>query len=72
MSNRIQPTHFIEVWKGYEATQMHSEPKNYKDIDKILYRTTILQMRTVALFLIRPKTQQEKENSIYYPQPTNK
>ena len=71
MSNRIEPTHFIEVWSDKEdATpeySCHSRPINIRGLDKNLASTIQYNLFTVALFLIRPKTPQEQANSIYYP-----
>lgn len=61
MSNRIEPTHFIEVWKGLRKVNQTLSPHLIESIIEVT------DDRTVALFLIRPKTPQEKANSIYYP-----
>lgn len=62
---RLEPTHYIKVWIGTEDghTHMNSYPR------KISYLPTAISFGAypVALFLIRSKTTQEQEKSIYYP-----
>ena len=59
MSNRIQPEFFIDVSKGGKQTRLLEY--------SVFNIQFIADYRTIALFLIRPKTPQEQENSIYYP-----
>lgn len=67
MSNRIQPTHFIEVWKFNNELGMHKIPLKIAALKRQLQVSAITNLKTIALFLIRPKTPQEQANSIYYP-----
>ena len=65
---RIEPTHFIEVWKGLFGVHDTNLPKDIYFLKHSLRGTRQTQdCSTVALFLIRPKTPQEREKSIYYP-----
>jgi len=71
MSNRIQPECFIEVWEWDDGfIDMNKRPVHIDRFDRSLKIGAYL-VKTVALFLIRLKTQQEKENSIYYPSALN-
>lgn len=70
---RIEPTHFIEVWKWYTGDIGFSEtPVEIKYMYHQLRFSKRADIPTVAIFLIRPKTPQEQEKSIYYPKPTTK
>jgi len=68
MSNRIQPTHFIKVYRFSGELYCSAKPL----VISSLFQSITMGGYPVALFLIRLKTPQEKENSIYYPKPTTK
>ena len=67
MSNRIQPTHFIEVF-NWDGKAENNNLLPISDYQRYVGISSICP--TIALFLIRLKTPQEQENSIYYPKPT--
>ena len=68
MNQRIVTTHFIEVWTNDSFTIQN---ENCIDICKLEWSLKLSKLSsngsTIALFLIREKTPQEKQQSIYYP-----
>lgn len=63
MSNRIQATHFIKVYRFSGELYCSAIPLPIGSLSQSI----TMGAYPFALFLIRLKTPQEKENSIYYP-----
>lgn len=65
---RIEPTHFIKSWdSALFSYAVNTSPIKISKLNASLRLSIFLGNDVVALFLIRLKTPQEQEKSIYYP-----
>lgn len=54
---RLQPTHFIEVWTNTIRTTQGEHPLQIANLEKsLMFTLTHYPLRTVAVFLIKPKS----------------